>query len=126
MQLSYIPHQASPLEQYLSMNADPINHLDDQLKLEDIEIAKEIYKEFLSGINEPEFNFLFLDKHRFKKFYDLRLEFILKLKKLIMEQELDAESAFVYFDSFLPLKALLELYKKESKSLYKKSEFNRI
>ncbi|MFX0018670.1 MAG: winged helix-turn-helix domain-containing protein [Promethearchaeota archaeon] len=95
------------LVNYLSSS---LNHLDDHL--EDIKKAKEIYKEFLSGINEPEFNFVFLDKKRFRKFYDLRLEYILKLKKLIMEQELDAESAFVYFDSFLPLKALLKLYKK--------------
>jgi len=88
-----------------------LNHLDDNL--EDIEKAKEIYTEFLSGINEPEFNFVFLDKKRFRKFYDLRLEYILKLKKLVMEQELDANSAFVYFDSFLPLISLLKLYKKE-------------
>ncbi|KKM50120.1 hypothetical protein LCGC14_1556280 [marine sediment metagenome] len=85
---------------------------DDQLKLEHIEKAKEIYKKFLSGINEPEFNFVFLDKKRFKNFYDLRLEYVLNLKKLMMEQELDAESAFVYFDSVLPLKALLDLKKK--------------
>jgi len=96
------------LVNYLSSS---LNHLDDHL--EDIEKAKEIYKEFLSGINEPEFNFVFLDKKRFKQFYDLRLEYILKLKKLIMEQKLDADSAFVYFDSLIPLIALLKLYKKE-------------
>jgi DNA-binding transcriptional ArsR family regulator len=89
-----------------------LNHLDDQLEAKDIEKAKKIYQQFLSGMNEPEFNLVFLDKNRFKKFYDLRLEYILKLKKLIMEQQLDAESAFVYFDSLLPLKALLDLYKK--------------
>ena len=96
------------LVNYLSSS---INHLDDHL--DDIEKAKSIYKEFLSGINEPEFNFVFLDKKRFRKFYDLRLEYMLKLKNLIMEQELDADSAFVYFDSFLPLMTLLKLYKKE-------------
>jgi predicted transcriptional regulator len=90
-----------------------LNILDDQLKLGETEKAKATYKEFLSGINEPEFNFVFLDKNHFKKFYDLRLEYILKLKKLIIERELDAESAIIYFDSFLPLKALLELKKKE-------------
>ncbi len=92
---------------YLSSS---LKHLDNHLG--DIEKAKNIYKEFLSGINEPEFNFVFLDKKRFRKFYDLRLEYIFKLKKLILEQELDADTAFVYFDSFLPLKALLKLYKK--------------
>ena len=92
-----------------------LNQLDDHLKVEEIEKAKKIYAEFLSGTNEPEFNFVFLDKNRFKKFYDLRLEFILKLRKLIMERELDPESAFVYFDSFLPLKALLKLHKKDNK-----------
>ncbi|HDZ16979.1 MAG TPA: ArsR family transcriptional regulator [archaeon] len=100
------------LVNYLSSS---LNHLDDQLKLEHIEKAKEIYKEFLSGINEPEFNFVFLDKKRFKKFYDLRLEYVLNLKKLVMEQDLDAESVFVYFDSFLPLRSLLKLNKKEIK-----------
>ena len=100
------------LVNYLS---SALNQLDDQLISEHIEKAKEIYKEFLSGVNEPEFNFVFLDKMRFKKFYDLRLEYILNLKKLIMEQDLDAESVFVYFDSFLPLKSLLELNKKEIK-----------
>ncbi|KKN13046.1 hypothetical protein LCGC14_1010440, partial [marine sediment metagenome] len=39
-------------------------------KLEQIEEANKIYKEFLSGINEPEFNFVFLDRERFKEFYD--------------------------------------------------------
>ena len=99
------------LVNYLS---SALNQLDDQLISEHIEKAKEIYKEFLSGINEPEFNFVFLDKMRFKKFYDLRLEYILNLKKLIMEQDLDAESVFVYFDSFLPLRPLLELNKKKN------------
>jgi len=99
------------LVNYLS---SALNQLDDQLISEHIEKAKEIYKEFLSGVNEPEFNFVFLDKMRFKKFYDLRLEYILNLKKLIMEQDLDAESVFVYFDSFLPLKPLLELNKKKN------------
>jgi len=97
------------LVNYLSFS---LNYLDDQLKLDDIEKAKQSYQKVLSGINEPEFNFVFLDKQRFKDFYDARLEYILKLKKLIMEQELDAESAFVYFDSLLPLKALLESNKK--------------
>ncbi|MFX1365955.1 MAG: MarR family transcriptional regulator [Promethearchaeota archaeon] len=96
------------LVNYLSAG---INYLDDHL--EEIGKAKEIYVKLLSGINEPEFNFIFLDKKRFRKFYDLRLEYMLKLKKLIMEQDLDADSAFIYFDSFLPLKTLLELYKKE-------------
>ncbi len=100
------------LVNYLSSS---LNHLDDQLKLEQIEKANKIYKEFLSGINEPEFNFVFLDKARFKKFYDLRLEYVLNLKKLIMKRDLDAESVFVYFDSFLPLRSLLELNKKENK-----------
>ncbi|MHA2288029.1 MAG: hypothetical protein ACXABG_04500 [Promethearchaeota archaeon] len=100
------------LVNYFSLS---LNYLDDQLKLKHIEKAKETYMEFLSGINEPEFNIVFLDKARFKRFYDLRLEYVLNLKKLIMERDLDAESVFVYFDSFLPLKSLLELNKKEIK-----------
>lgn len=94
------------LVNYLSSS---LNFLDNQLKQKEITNATNIYKSFLSGINEPEFNFMFLDKKRFKQFYDLRLEYVLKLKKLILEQELDPESAFVYVDSFLPLRALLDL-----------------
>lgn len=100
------------LVNYLSSS---INYLDDNLNLEKIEKAKKIYEDYLSGINEPEFNFIFLDKKRFKKFYDLRLEYFLNLEKLIMEQDLDVESVFVYFDSFLPLRSLLELNKDENK-----------
>ena len=100
------------LVNYLSSS---LNYLDDQLKLEQIDKAKKIYEDYLSGINEPEFNFVFLDKKRFKQFYDLRLEYILNLEKLIMEQDLDVESVFVYFDSFLPLMSLLELNKNENK-----------
>ena len=44
------------LVNYLSSS---LNYLD--YNLEDSEKAKQIYKEFLSGINEPEFNFVFLD-----------------------------------------------------------------
>ena len=94
------------LVNYLSSS---MNYIDAHLK--DIDKVKKIYDDYLSGMNEPEFNFVFLDKNRFRKFYDLRLEYILKLKNLVMEQELDADSAFVYFDSFLPLTALLKLYK---------------
>ena len=113
--LSEIRHHRSAiynLTRLVAYLSSSLNHLDDQLKLDQIEEAIKTYEEFLSGINEPEFNFVFLDKARFKKFYDLRLEYVLNLKKLIMEQDLDAESVFVYFDSFLPLKSLLELNKK--------------
>jgi len=114
--LSEIRHHRSAiynLTRLVAYLSSSLNHLDDQLKLDQIEEATKTYKEFLSGLNEPEFNFVFLDKARFKKFYDLRLEYVLNLKKLVMEQNLDAESVFVYFDSFLPLKSLLELNKKK-------------
>jgi predicted transcriptional regulator len=116
--LSEIRHHRSAiynLTRLVAYLSSSLNHLDDQLKLDQIEEATKTYKEFLSGLNEPEFNFVFLDKARFKKFYDLRLEYVLNLKKLVMEQNLDAESVFVYFDSFLPLRSLLELNKKKDK-----------
>lgn len=90
-----------------------LNVIDDQLKFENIEKAKSLYNTYISGTNEPEFNILFLDKQRFKKFYDIRLEFMLKIKNLLLEKELDAKSVFVYFDSFLPLKTLLDFNKEE-------------
>ena len=96
------------LVNYLS---SALNLIDDKLKLGNIENAKELYSSKLSGINEPEFNFIILDKHRFKNFYDLRLEYTLKLKYLLLEKEVDANSAFVYFDSLLPLKDILDLNK---------------
>ncbi|GAI09178.1 unnamed protein product, partial [marine sediment metagenome] len=103
------------LTRLVNYMSSSLNYLDDQLKLEQIDKAKKIYEDYLTGINEPEFNFVFLDKKRFKQFYDLRLEYILNLEKLIMEQDLDVESVFVYFDSFLPLMSLLELNKNENK-----------
>jgi predicted transcriptional regulator len=95
---------------YLSSS---LNLLDDKLKRHEVEKASKLYKESLSGLNEPEFNFIFLDKARFKKFYDIRLEYLLNLNKLIMEKELDSESVFVYFESLLPLGSLLEMNKKD-------------
>ena len=67
--------------------------------------AKSVLKgqEAIELVKKDGFNFVFLDKPRFKKFYDLRLEYVLNLKKLIMEQNLDGESVFVYFDSLLPV-----------------------
>ena len=86
-----------------------LNYLKD--KLEDIEEAKEIYKKTLFGINEPEFNLMFLDEKQFKKFYNLRTQYVFDLKKLAMEHKAGNKNAFVYFDSLLPFKALLELDK---------------
>jgi len=113
--LSEIRHHRNAiynLTRLISYLSSSLNLLDDQLKLDQIEEATKIYKESLSGVNEPEFNFIFLDKARFKKFYDLRLEYILNLNKLVMERELDSESVFVYSESLLPLWSLLKLNKK--------------
>ena len=78
--------------------------------LEDIDSAKKIYDKYLSYVDEP--IFLYLDKKRAQKFMDLHSEFIFKLHKLAMEEELDSENAFVYFDISLPLGALFELKRK--------------
>ena len=40
---------------------------------------------------------------------DLHSDYIFKLHKLAMEEELDSENAFVYFDMSLPIGALFEL-----------------
>lgn len=87
-----------------------LKHLESQL--EDIDKAKSTYNEYLSGINEPLNNIIYFDKKRFKEFLDLRIEYMMKLHKLAIEQELDTDNAFVYFDMSLPLSALFELTKK--------------
>jgi hypothetical protein len=78
--------------------------------LGDIENAKKIYDKYLSYIDEP--IFLYLDKKRAQKFMDLHSDYIFKLHKLAMEEELDSENAFIYFDMSLPLGALFELKRK--------------
>lgn len=79
-------------------------------QLGDIEKAKLIYDNYLSYIPQP--IFLYFDKKRAQKFMDLHTEYILKLHKLAMQEELNTEEAFVYFDMSLPLAALFELKRK--------------
>ncbi|MFW9773570.1 MAG: ArsR/SmtB family transcription factor [Candidatus Heimdallarchaeota archaeon] len=88
---------------------DPLlNLLESQLG--DIRKAKSTYDEYLSYLDEPVF--LYFDKKRSLKLIDLRTEYVLKLHKLAMEEDLNNEDAFVYFDISLPLAALFELKKK--------------
>ncbi|MFX1328784.1 MAG: ArsR/SmtB family transcription factor [Promethearchaeota archaeon] len=88
---------------------DPLlNLLEEQLG--DIEKVKSTYDKFLSYIDEPVF--LYFDKKRSKKLIDLRSEYVLKLHKLAMEEDLNTEEAFVYFDISLPLAALFDFKKK--------------
>lgn len=79
-------------------------------QLGDIKKAKSTYDEYLSYIDEPVF--LYFDKKRSKKLIDLRTEYVLKLHKLAIEEDLNTKEAFVYFDISLPLAALFELKKK--------------
>ncbi len=91
---------------------DYLNPLLDLLEnqLDNIGRAKSIYDEYFSYIDEPVF--LYFDKKRSKKLIDLRTDYVLKLHKLAMEEDLNTEEAFVYFDISLPLAALFELKKK--------------
>jgi len=91
---------------------DPLLDLLEE-QLGDITKAKGTYDEYLSYIDEPVF--LYFDKKRSKKLIDLRTEYVLKLHKLAMEEDLNTKEAFVYFDISLPLAALFELKKKISK-----------
>ena len=79
-------------------------------QLGDIKKAKSTYDEYLSYIDEPVF--LYFDKKRSRKLIDLRTEYVLKLHKLAMEEELNSEEAFIYFDISLPIAALFELKRK--------------
>ena len=105
-----IDYNISQLLDYL----DPLLDLLEK-HLGDIENAKKIYDKYLSYIDEP--IFLYLDKKRAQKFMDLHSDYIFKLHKLAMEEELDSENAFVYFDMSLPLGALFELKRKMKKLL---------
>jgi predicted transcriptional regulator len=87
---------------------DPLlNLLESQLG--DICKAKNTYDEYLSYIDDPVL--LYFDKKRSRKLIDLRTEYVLRLHKLAMEEDLNTEEAFVYFDISLPLAALFELKK---------------
>ncbi len=81
-----------------------------QAQLGDIKKAKNTYDKYLSYIDEP--IFLYFDKKRAQKLMDLRTEYVFKLHKLAMEEELDTNEAFVYFDMSLPLAGLFELRRK--------------
>ena len=88
---------------------DPLLNLLEN-ELGDPESAKTIYDEFLSFIPAPVV--FYLDKKRAEALMDLHAEYILKLQNLAMEEDLNTEEAFVYFDISLPLAALFELKKK--------------
>jgi len=79
-------------------------------ELDDPESAKDIYDEYLSFIPAPVV--FYLDKKRAEALMDIHAEYVLKLQKLVMEEDLNIEEAFVYFDISLPLAALFELKKK--------------
>ncbi|MFX0023920.1 MAG: hypothetical protein ACFE9S_16455, partial [Candidatus Hermodarchaeota archaeon] len=64
--------------------------------------------------------FLYFDKKRAQKLMDLRTEYVFKLHKLAMEEELDTDEAFVYFDMSLPLAALFELRRKIKQARFNK------
>ncbi|MFX0034300.1 MAG: ArsR family transcriptional regulator [Candidatus Hermodarchaeota archaeon] len=88
-------------------------YLEEQLKdIENIEQAKITYKEFLSEMNEPTSFYIRIDEKRYKDFLDLRIEYMMKLQKLLMEKELDEENTIEYFDLSLPYSAFFELNKK--------------
>ncbi len=88
---------------------DPLLNLLES-KLDDPEKVKDIYDEYLSFIPAPVV--FYFDKKRAEALMDIHAEYILKLQKLAMEEDLNTEEAFVYFDISLPLAALFELKKK--------------
>ena len=88
---------------------DPLLNLLEN-KLDDPDSAKTIYDEYLSFIPAPVV--FYLDKKRAEALMDIHAEYILKLQNLAMEEDLNTEEAFVYFDISLPLAALFELKKK--------------
>ncbi len=90
-----------------------LNYLEEQLRdSENFDQAKIIFKEFLSEMNEPMYSSVRIDENRYKEFLDLRIEYMMKLQKLLMKKELDEDNAFEYFDLSLPYSAFFELNKK--------------
>jgi hypothetical protein len=100
-----VGYNISKLLSYL----DPLLNLLES-KLDEPKKVKEIFDEYLSFIPSP--IVLYLDKGRAEALMDLHAEYVLKLQKLAMEEDLNTEEAFVYFDISLPLAALFELKKK--------------
>jgi predicted transcriptional regulator len=98
-------YNVSKLMSYL----DPLLNLLES-ELDHPERAKKIYDEYLSFIPAPVV--FYLDKKRAEALMDIHTEYILKLQKLVIEEDLNTEEAFVYFDISLPLAALFELKKK--------------
>ncbi len=88
---------------------DPLLNLLES-ELGDPEKAKAIYDEYLSFIPGPVV--FYIDKKRAEALMDIHAEYVLKLQSLAMEEDLNTEEAFVYFDISLPLAALFELKKK--------------
>ena len=100
-----VSYNISKLLSYL----DPLLNLLES-NLDDPDHIKKIYDEYLSYIPSP--IVLYLDKKKAEALMDIHAEYILKLQKLTMEDDLNTEDAFVYFDISLPLEALFELKKK--------------
>ena len=96
-----------------------LNIFEDQLH--DINKAKRIHQTYLSGINESMFNLMYFDNEMYEKFLDIQIEYMLKLRKLALEKELDIDNAFVYLDASLPLKAIFEFKKDKFSKIKKKS-----
>jgi len=92
-----------------------LDYLDPLLNLLESELdnpvsAKKIYDEYLSFIPAP--IVLYLDKKRAEALMDIHAQYILNLQKLALEEDLNTEEAFAYFDISLPLAALFELKRK--------------
>ncbi|MFX1524863.1 MAG: hypothetical protein ACFFCC_15250 [Promethearchaeota archaeon] len=97
-----------------------LKYFQDQLEnIENLEVAKRIYKNFLSDINEPSFSIIRIDKERFQDFLDLRIEYLMKLRQLLMRNEIDENNAITCIDMTLPYSAFFELTKnlKSKKSI---------
>ena len=88
-----------------------LNHLKENL--DDIENAKNIYSKYWLNISRPWFNLIYLDEECYEEFFDIRLEYMLKLEKLAREHRSDTSRAFIYFDFSPPLKAIFELNRNE-------------
>jgi hypothetical protein len=100
---------------------DSLNPLLDDLEdhVEDIDAAKEIYDKYLNSPKlAPLFAHFYFSEKYFDQFMDEFTEYIQKLIQLLAAQNKDPEvkeREYTYISAMLPIKALVEIYRRKLK-----------
>lgn len=100
---------------------DLLNPLLDDFEesLDDIDTAKEIYNKFFNSTRlEPWFAYFYFSENYYDQFTEGYLEHVKKSIKLLAVQNIDPEvkgREYTYINAILPIKALIELYRRKLK-----------